>query len=188
MQAAASFIRCDFSGLTGEDGAGVEPGFHHHGLHAGHLVASHDGALDRRSAAPAWQEGGVNVHAAKPGRIQNGLRQDEAIGDHHSRIEAQLSKSGLLIIALERSGRAYLDALFLGIAMHWGRGQLLAASGRARRLGIDAGDLMARLDQGGEDGHGEIRASHKGDTEFLAHGRGFIGKSGPCKATGCRLP
>ena len=59
----------------------VQPFAHLHDLDAGLAVAGHDGALDRRGAAPARQQRGVDVDAAEPRRLENGLGQDQAIGD-----------------------------------------------------------------------------------------------------------
>ena len=44
-------------------------------------VAGHDGALDRRGAAPARQLRGVQVEAAEARRLEHGRRQDQAVGD-----------------------------------------------------------------------------------------------------------
>ena len=72
--------------------AGVEPGIHLHHHHADVGIARHDGAIDRRGAAPARQQRGVQIETTEPRRIENGLRQDHAIGDHHGRIGAMGAK------------------------------------------------------------------------------------------------
>ncbi len=72
--------------LRHRDIAGVEADIHLHHHHAALGVARHDGAVDRSGAAPARQQRGVQVEAAERRRIENGLRQDHAIGDDDGRI------------------------------------------------------------------------------------------------------
>ncbi len=48
---------------------------------------------------------------------------------------------------------------------------------RRRRLGIDHGDLVPRLDQGGQGRNGELRGAEKGD----AHGAGLAAGEPPAK-------
>ena len=68
---------------------GIEPRIHLHHHHAGLRVTCHDRPLDRRSAAPARQQRGMTIVRAKPRAIQNGLRQQKAVGDHNSNIGVQ---------------------------------------------------------------------------------------------------
>ena len=70
-------------------GAGVEPCVHLHDGDAGLAVAGEDGALDRRRAAPARQQRGMDVEAAEARRLEHRLRQDQAIGRDHRGIEAE---------------------------------------------------------------------------------------------------
>ena len=57
---------------------GIEPCLHLHDRHAGHLVAGEDRALDRRRAAPARQQRGVDVEAAQPRRVEDRLAAGSA--------------------------------------------------------------------------------------------------------------
>ena len=57
--------------LGHRDVAGVEAVVHLHHHHAGLGIAGHDGAVDRRGAAPARQQRGVQVEAAERRRIEN---------------------------------------------------------------------------------------------------------------------
>ena len=64
--------------------AHVEAGVHLHHANTGHFIAGEQGALNRRSAAPARQQGSVNVDAAKTRQVKNRLRQNQAVsGDDH---------------------------------------------------------------------------------------------------------
>ena len=63
---------------------GIEPGLHLHDGDAGFGIAGQDRALDRRRAAPARQQRGVDVDAAEARHVEHRLRQDQAVGgDHH---------------------------------------------------------------------------------------------------------
>ena len=44
-------------------------------------VAGHDGALDRRGAAPARQLGRVQIEASEARRLEHGRRQQQSVGD-----------------------------------------------------------------------------------------------------------
>ena len=53
------------------------------------VVAGQDRRLDRRRAAPARQQAGVDVEAASPRRVQHRLRQDQPVRRDHRRIETE---------------------------------------------------------------------------------------------------
>ena len=81
--------------------AGVQPRIHLHDGHTGLGVAGFNGAVNGRSPAPTRQQGGVDIQAAMPRRIQNPLRQDQAIGRHHHHIgigrrDVQLRRSRII--------------------------------------------------------------------------------------------
>ena len=65
-------------GAPQQHGAGIEARIHEHDADAGFGVAGHDGAGDRRGAAPARQQRGVDVQAAAPRGGKNGGRQEKA--------------------------------------------------------------------------------------------------------------
>jgi hypothetical protein len=70
--------------------AGVEPLLHlHDRITPVSAVAGQHRALDRRRAAPARQQRGVDVEAAEPRRVQDRLWQDEAIGDDDGDVGAR---------------------------------------------------------------------------------------------------
>ena len=67
-------------------GAGVQAGVHLHDGDAGLRVAGLDGTVDRRRAAPARQQRGVDVQAAPRRQRQHPGRQDQAVGGHHQHV------------------------------------------------------------------------------------------------------
>ena len=81
--------------MLGAHRAGVQPCLHVHDGDPRDIVASQDGALNRCSAAPAGQEGGVNVHAAQTRRIKDRARQDQSIGRDHRHVGVQRGEGGL---------------------------------------------------------------------------------------------
>ena len=75
---------------------GIEPGLHLHDGDAGHFIAGHDRPLDRCGAAPAGQQRGVDVEAAQHRRVEDRLRQDQAVGRDYRDIGLQLGECLLL--------------------------------------------------------------------------------------------
>ena len=93
------------------------------------------------------QQRGMDVQATAVGRIENGLRQDQPVGHHHRHLGVQRRELGLLLRALQRFRMPHGQAQLLGARLHRCRPVLLAPPRRARRLAVDAGDLVAGLDQ-----------------------------------------
>ena len=126
--------------------AGVEPLVHLHHRDAGLGVARHDRAVDRRGAAPARQQRGVQVEAAERRRVEDRLRQDQAVGDDDRGIGLVRGECGL------RLRRSCSDA---GVSTGrpsrrasrstGDRHQLQAAAAAGlRRARIDRRDVVAR--------------------------------------------
>ena len=74
-------------------GPGVEPLVHLHHHDAALGIARHDRAVDRRGAAPARQQRGMQVEAAERHGIEDRLRQDQPIGDDDRGIGAMRAES-----------------------------------------------------------------------------------------------
>ena len=74
------------------DRPGIEPLFHAHDTHTRLFVASHDGALNGRSAAPARQHGRMQIETAEFRRIENGAWQYQSIGDDDRNISPKVLK------------------------------------------------------------------------------------------------
>ena len=130
-------------------------------------VAGHDRPLDRRRAAPARQQRGVQVEArrgAAPRGPPRGRIWPNATTTAASRSRAR--EGGDLFRCAHRGRRADLDAVRLGEGLNRRGRQRLAAAARRRRLGIDARDLVPRLDEGGEAGDREVGGAEEGE----AHG------------------
>jgi hypothetical protein len=133
---------------------------------AGLRITRLDGPMDGGGAAPARQEGGVDVDAAQARHVEHRLRQDQAVGGHHHDIRPRLRDGlarfpGFQVIRLGDG-----DAMGQGQFLHRTHFQFQAPPRRPVRLGEHQGDVVARLDQGLEGGGGEIRGS--GEDE--AHG------------------
>ena len=147
--------------LGHQDGAGIEPLIHMHHHHAGFDITGHDSALNGRGAAPARQQGTMQIEAAQPGRIQNGFGQQQAVSHHNSGIETQRSESGLFVGAFQRKRRADFKARRLGEFVHRAWCRLHAPAAGTRRLGIDGGNVMALGDQFGQRRNREFRRAHE---------------------------
>ena len=68
------------------DRTGIEPGFHLHDAHARRRVAGFDRSMDGGGTAPAGQQGGMNVQAAKARQFKQTDWQNESIGSHNQGI------------------------------------------------------------------------------------------------------
>ncbi len=169
MQGSGGLQGVDAQDLRGQDRALVQPLGHAHDLDAGDLVPRHDRPLDGRRAAPAGQERGVEVEAAQPRRVENGGGQDLAEGHHHGGVEAE-GREGRDLVGVTHGERG-ADRHAMGQGEGVGRRglQLMAAAPGGGRLRIDGRDLVARVQQGGETGHGEVGGSQ----ESQAHGGGL---------------
>ena len=96
VQGAAGIVRRDRRRQGKQHRAGVETRLHLHQRDARLRVAREDRALHRRRPAPARQQARVDVEAAEPRRIENGLRQDQAIGRHYRQIGLERGEFRLL--------------------------------------------------------------------------------------------
>ena len=104
VQFAGRHVRSDLDFAGQRHGAGIEALVHLHHHHAGLFVAGHDRPLDRRRAAPARQQRGMAVVAAKPRSVQNLLRQQQAVGDDDRDVGIERAKALPLGRLLEIDG------------------------------------------------------------------------------------
>ena len=97
LQLAGRLVRRRSHRAHGSDRPGVEPLLQPHERHAGLRVAGQHGRLDRRRAAPARQQRGVNVDAAAARDVQHLARQQQPVGHDHDQIgrEPRGSRRGL---------------------------------------------------------------------------------------------
>jgi folate-dependent phosphoribosylglycinamide formyltransferase PurN len=161
-----------------QHGAGVEAGFHLHQVDAAFFVTGEDRALDRRRAAPARQQRGMHVPAAEARQRKHGLRQDQAIGDHHQqvgRLRGELLAHGLVaqrLRLLDRHAsceRGLLDRT---------RPELASTPRRPVRLGVDRHHLRAAGKAGLEGGNGEFRRSGEHQSQWWGHRDPLAWRSG----------
>ncbi len=155
-----------------QDGPGVEPLLHQHRGHAGAGLPGGDRGLDRRRAAPAREQRGVQVDAAEPRQPEEVAREDLAEGDDHRDVGLKLRHLRQEVGVADPLRLQDLEPVLAGPARHRRVLELLAAADRARRLGDDAQGAAPRLDQRGERRDGEVGGAEEEDpVDGGGHGR-----------------
>jgi hypothetical protein len=160
VQAAGAVLRVDGDGAGQQHGTGVETGFHAHDGDAGLRVAGLDRAMDRRRAAPARQQRGMDVDAAAAREVEHGLRQDQAVGRHHHELGAGGAGGAERLVRcriLEPLGLGNRDAVGQRDLLDGGGLQRHAASGGPVGLGQHQSHLVAGGQQGFQCASREIR-------------------------------
>ena len=165
MQAGGGVGLADLNRLRQQDRAGIEAGLHLLDLNPGLSIAGHDGTLDRCRATPARQQGAVQVEAAKTRRIKRTLWQDLPEGDDNRGIKVERLEliEYRIILKADRGGNR--NPQHFGQLVHRRFLLRLAAPALARRLGIDAHDLVARCGDLGQRADSEIGCSHEGEAK-----------------------
>ena len=123
-----------------EDGAGVEAALHLHDRNACGGVAGGDAPGDGGCAAPAWEQGAVDVHAAAAGKVERTLTEDLAVGCDDEEVGLFGSQQRVHLVALERFGLFEPKPEFERGCGNRRRGRLLAPPCGAARLRDDEGD------------------------------------------------
>src|SRR6185437_16389519 len=148
------------------------------------LVAGQDRALDRRRAAPAGEERGVDVDAAHFRGIEDRLWKDQTVGGDHRQVGLQGTKALLLLLAAKGLGRPDLDPELLGPLVHRRLAIRFAAPGRPRWLAVGSDHLMLPRNEGIEARHGEVGRSHEDDAQLttsvrpeLVEGPSYLGRA-----------
>jgi len=126
-------------------------------------LSPEDGARDRRRPAPARQERGVDVEAAKARGREDRPRQNEPVGHDHRRIEGQGGEMRRFRGIAEALGRAHGKLVRLGETRDSGGLKPLAATGRPCWLGIDRLHVVTGAEEGLECRHGKFGRSHEGE-------------------------
>ena len=67
-------------------------------------IAGEQRALDRRGAAPARQQRGMDVDAAEPRHREHRRRQDQAVGHDHERIQPRPRSASQASAVLKLAG------------------------------------------------------------------------------------
>ena len=169
MQFAGGFLCADGRALHQQHGARIEALLHLHDGNAGLAIPCHDGALDGGRAAPARQQGRMNVEAAKAGCVEDGLRQDQPISGNDCRIQIKRPEGLLRGVIPQLFRRAYLDALRGGKSVHRRRRFGHAAARLARRLRIDGHHVMTSGNELGQGWNRKIRRAHEGKAQGHRH-------------------
>jgi hypothetical protein len=91
-QSLRCIARIDFERAREQHRSGIESLLHAHDRNAGDAVAGEDRALDRRRAAPARQQRGVNVEATQARNRERLRRQDQSIGRNDERVDIEVAQ------------------------------------------------------------------------------------------------
>ena len=189
LQRAGRVIRRDRDGLGKQHRTGVEAGVHLHDGDAGDVVAGFDRALDRRCAAPARQQRGVNVQAAVTRQREQPRRQDQPVGgddDHLGRggTEQRLGGAGVvgeLAVEAQAARLRDRDPVRERERLHRRGQQLHAAPGGPVGLGQDERDLEPGRVQARQGDAREIGSAGKGESH--ASPRWCGARPGPRRAS-----
>ena len=169
MQVPCGFLGANRHRLAQQNRPGIQPCLHLHDAHASLCIPGHDGAMNGGGPPPPGQEAGVDIQTATRGRIQNRLRQNEAIGHHHRHIRLERHKFRLRARIPQAHRMAHRQATRLGSRLDRAGAVLFATPRRARRLAVNGCHLMPRCHQRVEHRHREIGRSH----EDHSHARAF---------------
>ena len=98
VQLPRRFARANRGECLQHHRSGVEPGLHLHDRDARFGVPRKDGAMNRRGAAPARQQRGVNIQATKAPHfvrnVEHRLRQNQPVSSHHQHIGVKRCEFG----------------------------------------------------------------------------------------------
>ncbi len=86
MQIRGGIFRLYRAATEEQHAAGIQPFVHLHDGDAALRVTGQDGALDRRSAAPARQQRGVDIDTTQAGGLKHRLWQQQAVGRNHHQV------------------------------------------------------------------------------------------------------
>ena len=107
----------------------------------------------------------MNIDAAEPGRIKDGVGQDKAIGGNHGGVSVQGGEGGLFARALQAHRCPHIQAPRLGTRLHRRRPEPLAAPGAPGRLAIDSNDVVAGVYKGIQGRHRKVGRSHENQAQ-----------------------
>ena len=123
-------------------------------------------ALDRRRAAPAREQRGMDIDTAQTRRLQNRGWQQQTIGHHDHQIGVERTQLGDRIgILFQALGLEDRNAAGLRQQLDRAHLELLSAPGGAIRLGVDRNRLQTGIDERGKTRHRELGRSGENDFE-----------------------
>src|SRR5690606_15786608 len=93
--------------------------------------------------------------------------QNQAIGDHDDSIGLAVRKLALRRFVAKGARRSDRDAALLGHTMDRGAALGMAPPRRARRLSVDAADLVPRLQKRFEGRHRKLGRAHEDEAQSL---------------------
>ena len=161
--------------------ARVQAGIHLHDGDAGLRVTRLDGPVNGGRAAPARQQGGVNVQAALGWQVEHPLRQDQPISGHNhglgvcgqKRLAGGRSIFGVFAIEAQTARLGHGHTVLKGPLLD-GRGlQLHAATSGAVGLGQHQNDVVAGSVQGAHGQLGKFGRARKNQSHAVLSARLF---------------
>ncbi len=144
VQRCARVARLDRASAPKQHRPGIETRLHPHDADTGLAIAGEQRALDRCRPAPAWQQRGMDIDAAKARNVEHGLRQDEAVGGDHHDVRQFGGDSCLRRCILQCQRLKHLDATLHREPLDGRRLQGHAAPRRPVWLGEDQTHRMPR--------------------------------------------
>ena len=165
-------VRADRRRASQEHRAGIETGVHEHRGDAGLGLSFGDRPLDRRGAAVLRQQRRVDVDAAVSRNVEQGLREDAAVGEDDSGVRGERRDQVARLVGADLRGLVDGNAEAIGGDLHFGRMERLLAADGAVGLREHRRDVVAGVDEGLECRHGDGRRAH----EDQSHGGGGYSK------------
>ena len=160
VQRAGVVVRRDRNAALRKHCAGIEARVHLHDRNAGLRVAGKNRALDWRRAAPAWQQGSMNIEGTMCRDIEHRLRKNEAISGDHKRIGPRGADAGAAV-SLQAVRLEHLEIAPQREALYRAHGRLQAAPGGPVRLRQYESDIMACLQQARQRSLGKFGSSRE---------------------------
>ena len=147
------------------DGACVEAFLHPHYNRRGLRITGHDRTLNGRSSSPTRQCRRMQIEAAKAWRLEDRLRQDEAVSDHNRHVRRVTCKHFRRFRRAERFRRMNRNSGQFGVDVNRRFARFHASASRSRRLGVGSHDMVARCDNRGECRDRKVGRTHEDDAK-----------------------
>ncbi len=162
-QLTAAFPRQNVHAFLHQHRPCIHPTIHQHGGDACLFIPLQNAPGNGGTAPVARQEGGMDVHVAQGRNVQQLLGQNLPEGRRNAQIRGQ-GLQFLHAFLADALGLIHRNAPAKGFLLHRGRGQFVAPSPGAIRLGVNADHVIACIAQGGKAGHSKVRRAHKNDS------------------------
>ena len=166
-QALGGVLEGDGTLATGQHGALVQARGEAHEAHPGGRIPGQDGVVHGRGAAPAGQQGVVEVPDPQGTGVQHPPGQQVPVGGHHGQIDGQALPAFPGFRRFPALGLEEGEPPFQRRLLHGRRLQVPASALGAVRVAEDGRELP-RLGQGLQGGHRGGGGAEKGDSRHGA--------------------